>query len=441
MKPVFPLAAILAMRFFGLFLVMPLLALHATQLSGGTPFLAGVAVGGYALMQMLFQYPFGHLSDRFGRRGMIGIGMVIFAAGSVVCALSDSIGWLIAGRFLQGAGAVSAVITATIGDLVEEEKRSQAMALMGGSIAMSFVVALLIGPVIGGRYGVDSLFWVSAALSIAAILVLKFKVPTPPKALPFEPIEGSKLRRVLQNRDLVRLNGAMFLHSFVMTATFLFIPLALTRQFDWAMTDLWKIYLPAVFFGIAAMGLGAVFGEKYNRVKTVMIAGIMLLIGAFLGLFFFHAEAMFLVWVVVIFMGINSLEPLMQSSATKFAKAAERGAALGVFNACQFFGVFVGGMSAGWIYGAYGMAHLAIMLAALAFLWLLMTFGLTNPVKMQLLTLEPARTPLKADLSLAQIEAIDGVKDCYKSHDGQKLYLRFDPALANEAQLRAKLID
>lgn len=441
MKIVGYLASILALRFFGLFLVMPLLALHATQLPGGTPFLAGVAVGGYALMQMLFQYPFGHLSDRFGRRGMIAAGMLIFAAGSVVCALSDSIAWLIAGRFLQGAGAVSAVITATIGDLIDEEKRSQAMAMMGGSIALSFVVALLVGPIIGGHYGVSSLFWVSAVLAIGAVLVLKFKVPTPPRSLPFEPLEGSKLRRVLQNRDLVRLNGAMFLHSFVMTATFLFIPLVLTRQFGWVMTDLWKIYLPAVFFGILAMGLGAVLGEKYNRVKTVMIAGIVLLIGAFSGLFFFHAESMFLVWVVVIFMGINSLEPLMQSSATKFARAAERGAALGLFNACQFFGVFAGGLSAGWVYGAWGMETLALMLAVLAALWLLATLGLTNPVKMKLLTLEPAATPLKPSLSQNAIESLPGVADCYKSADGQKIYLRFNPAHTDEARLRAQLLN
>lgn len=432
MKPVLYLSSIISLRFFGLFLVMPLLALYATTIEGGTPALAGVAVGGYALMQMLFQYPFGALSDKIGRKTMIAVGMGIFIVGSIVCALSDNIYWLIFGRLLQGVGAVSSVITATIGDLIDEENRSKAMAMMGGSIAMSFVVALLVGPIIGGNFGVSTLFWITALLSALAIIVLIKKVPTPARSLPVEAITGSILKKVYENSDLVKLNMAMFLHSFVMTSTFIFIPLALTKNFGWEMGDLWKIYLPAVFFGIVAMGLGAVFGEKYNRVKTVMIIGVSVLIGAFLGIYFFHSEAMMIFWIIAIFMGINSLEPLMQSSATKFAKAAIRGAALGVFNAHQFFGVFIGGLTSGMLFGAYGMEKLALALAFVSIVWLLFTLRLTNPIKMKLLAVET-----NAPLDL--IESIDGVKDCYKQQTSDKLFIRYDPRVISEEYLKQKL--
>lgn len=433
MKPVLSLASILALRFFGLFLVMPLLAIYATNLRGGTPLLAGIAVGSYALMQMLFQYPFGRLSDKYGRKVMIAIGMAIFAVGSIVCAFSSDIHTLIIGRFLQGMGAVSSVITATIGDITGEENRSKAMAIMGGSIALSFVLALLIGPIVGGIYGVDMLFFATAVLSVVAILVLYLKVPTPAKSLPIMPINGSVLKLVFANADLVKLNIAMFLHSFVMTSIFIFIPLTLTRNYGWQMGDLWQIYLPALFFGVVAMGLGAVFGEKYNRVKTVMIIGVVLLIGAFLGIYLLPNETAFLALVVLVFIGINSLEPLMQSSATKFANASIRGAALGVFNTHQFFGVFVGGISAGFLFGKFGIEILALALALISIIWLIFTMRLTNPIKMKLLAID-------ANIAVDDLQ-IDGIKDCYKQADSDKLFIRYDPMIIDEQSLLKILND
>lgn len=432
MKPVIVLSSIIALRFFGLFLVMPLLALYALSIEDGTPTLAGIAVGSYALLQFLFQYPFGSLSDKLGRKTMIAVGMAIFAIGSVVCALSGDIYTLIVGRVLQGMGAVSSVITATIGDLIDEENRSKAMAMMGGSIGLSFIVALLVGPIIGGSSGVPTLFWMTAALSVVAIIILLAKVPTPAKSLPIEPITGSILKKVFENRDLVKLNMAMFLHSFVMTSTFIFIPLTLTKHYGWEMGDLWRIYLPAVLFGIVAMALGAIFGEKYNRVKTVMIVGVIILISAFIGIYFVSSEVIFLFWIVAIFLGINLLEPLMQSSATKFAKASIRGAAIGLFNAHQFFGVFVGGVSSGAIFGAYDMQTLALILAIISIIWLFFTINLTNPIKMKLLAVE-------CSVRLDLIEKIDGVKDYYKQQNSDKLFIRYDPMTISEFDLKAKL--
>ncbi|MDR2638989.1 MAG: MFS transporter [Helicobacteraceae bacterium] len=414
----------MALRFFGLFLVLPILAIDAAGLKGGTPFLAGLAVGGYALMQMIFQYPFGALSDRIGRKKMIAIGMSIFAVGSAICALADSVIVLIAGRFIQGAGAVSAVITATIGDLTNEENRSKAMALMGMSIACSFIVALLVGPLAGAKFGVPSLFWASFALAIPALIILAI-APEAPKITPIEPIVGSKIRRIFANRNLRRLNIAMFLHSFIMTASFFMIPMVLTQNEGYELETLWRVYLPALLCGVMAMGIGTGVGEKLGAVKSVMLIAIAILIATFI--LIVAAPRSFVFWVMALFIGLNSLEPLMQSSATKFARSDERGSALGVFNACQFGGVFVGGACAGAIYGGYGLAALAVLLCALCVAWLALTLGIDNPRRTKTVAVELAR-PLKRET----IEKYRGVVECYRA---DKLYVRYDPTIISSKTL------
>jgi MFS family permease len=402
---------------------MPILAIEAISMPGGTPILAGLAVGGYALTQTILQYPFGALSDRVGRKAMIAVGMSIFAIGSIICAFADSAWALIIGRFVQGAGAVSAVITATIGDLTPEEKRSKAMALMGMSIAVSFIVAFVAGPIAGGYYGIKALFLTSAILVAPALLILFFLVPTPPKITPLDPIEGSRLKRVFADKNLAKLNFAMFLHSFIMTGSYYLIPVVLTRRYDFAREELWKVYIPALLCGILAMGLGAMFGEKKNAVKSVMIFGITLLIGVFAAIALIPLKTAFIAAVIWLFVGINSLEPLMQSSATKFARADLRGSALGIFNAFQFAGVFFGGLTIGHFYGFFGLDAAALLLLVCAVLWLMITLRLDNPRRTAVFA------PEFAVKSAAEIEAIAGVIECYRK---EKLYIRYDPLIVSE---------
>ena len=180
-KTVLPLSMIISMRFLGLFLVLPVISVYALQMENATTTLVGIVVGGYALTQMIFQVPFGFMSDKFGRKGTIIVGLLIFALGSIICAISNDIYTLLFGRFLQGAGAIGAVVTAMIGDLVIEEKRAKAMALMGGSIAMSFALAMVLGPTIGAWAGVSTLFWFTTFLALISIVILITKVPNPPK--------------------------------------------------------------------------------------------------------------------------------------------------------------------------------------------------------------------------------------------------------------------
>jgi predicted MFS family arabinose efflux permease len=408
---------------------MPILAAAALKLEGATPFLAGLAVGSYALMQMIFQYPFGMLSDRFGRKRMIAAGMIIFAAGSIICAQSTDIWFLIIGRFVQGMGVVTSVITAGISDLTSEDQRSKAMAFMGVSIACSFTAAIPLSPVIGGAFGVESLFWISACLVIPTIFLLIFAVKTPPKIHPLEPIVGSKLKRVFADSDLMRLNCAMFLHSFVMTSSFVMIPLALTRELGYEIGCMWRIYLPALACGVLAMGLGTAIGEKKNAVKKVMLFGITALICAYAGLLL--SGILLIPWVMLIFAGLNSLEPLMQSSASKLARSDVRGAALGLFNAFQFCGVFAGGVGAGVAYDRMGAAGIAAVLLVVSSIWFIITLRLKNPVKTVTIRVEfdTARTQ-------KEIEEINGVIEAYRS---EKLYIRYDPAVIDGDTLRGRL--
>jgi len=178
-KQIMPLSLIVALRFFGLFIVLPVLSIYALDMEGSTPFLAGVVVGGYALTQALFQVPFGLFSDRIGRKKTILIGLLIFIAGSIISALSENIYMLLLGRFLQGAGAIGSVVSAMVADLVKEEERAHAMAILGGTIALSFAAAMIIAPIVGGHWGIDKLFWLTAILSIAAIFILFTAVPQP----------------------------------------------------------------------------------------------------------------------------------------------------------------------------------------------------------------------------------------------------------------------
>ena len=228
-KKVFPLSAILSLRFLGLFLVLPVIAIYALELEGATPLLVGVVVGGYALTQAIFQVPFGTMSDKIGRKPTLLFGLIVFLIGSLICAYSTDIYTLMLGRFLQGAGAIGAVITAMISDLVAEEVRGKAMAIMGGSIAMSFALAMGLGPVIGANYGIDTLFIITAVLSILAMLILFTKVPTPPR-IKHVYHKTSKTSDILKDSNLLNMIVINAMQKGLMTVAFVLIPIILTNN-------------------------------------------------------------------------------------------------------------------------------------------------------------------------------------------------------------------
>ncbi|QOY54520.1 MFS transporter [Candidatus Sulfurimonas marisnigri] len=380
-KKVFPLSAILSLRFLGLFLVLPVISVYALGLENSTPLLVGVVVGGYALTQAIFQVPFGTMSDKIGRKPTLLVGLIIFLIGSVICAYSTDIYTLMIGRFLQGAGAIGSVITAMISDLVEEEIRGKAMAIMGGTIALSFALAMGLGPVIGAKYGVASLFIITAVLAVFAIVLLFTKVPTPPRIKHIYHATA-KTSDILKDSNLLNMIVINAMQKGLMTVAFVLIPIILTStDFAWEKSDLYMAYLPAMIFGLIAMGPAAVFGEKHNKPKQIFLISIILFTGSFLIMGLTTDSTVFVVGVVMFFIGFNMMEPLVQSMITKFAKVHQKGAALGISNSVAYFATFIGGISAGLLLGISDRETIGISVAVVATLWFLWTLKLQNPTK------------------------------------------------------------
>lgn len=379
-KSVLPLSAIIALRFFGLFLVLPVISVYAINLEGATTTLVGIVIGGYALTQMLFQIPFGVISDKLGRKGTIIMGLLLFAIGSIICALSTDIYSLIFGRLLQGAGSIGAVVTAMISDLVKEEQRPKAMAVMGSSIAFAFAISMIAGPTIGAAFGVQSLFYITLFLALASIFVLVKYVPNPPK-ITHTYKEKAKLGEILGNANLIKMNLTNFLQKGLMTFAFMIIPMTLIKNFDWQMAELWKVYLPAMIFGIFAMGPAAVLAEKKGKFKEILIIGIILFAISYLVIGFSSNATIFVIGVVIFFIGFNMHEPIMQSLAAKFAKVHQRGLVLGIFTSAGYVGTFLGGLLGGAFYESASMETLVVVIAVVCILWAILIVTMPNPSK------------------------------------------------------------
>jgi len=434
-KKVFPLSAILSLRFLGLFLVLPIISVYALELEGATPLLVGVVVGGYALTQALFQVPFGTMSDKIGRKPTLLVGLIIFLIGSIICAYSTDIYTLMLGRFLQGAGAIGSVITAMISDLVEEEVRGKAMAIMGASIAMSFALAMGLGPVIGANYGVDTLFIITAFLSIIAMILLFTKVPTPPR-IKHTYHETSKTSDILKDPNLLNMIIINGMQKGLMTVAFVLIPIILlSNDFSWEKSDLFKAYLPAMILGLVAMGPAAVFGEKKNKPKEIFLASIVLFIGSFLIMGLTTSGTVFVVGVVMFFVAFNMMEPLVQSMITKFAKVHQKGAALGISNSVAYFATFLGGTLAGLLLDISDRATIGISVAIIATLWLLWTLRLQNPTKHSHLYLQESHVDLDKLNALEE----EHIAEWYINETEKLVVVKYTANAIEEEDLKAKI--
>jgi predicted MFS family arabinose efflux permease len=435
-KKVLPLSLIVALRFFGLFIVLSVLSQYAKDLPGGNALLAGVALGGYALTQAVLQVPFGVMSDKIGRKKTILFGLLLFAAGSVVAALADNIYILLLGRFLQGAGAIGSVVTAMIADHVREDQRAHAMAVMGMTIAMSFAAAMIIGPVMAGVFSVSSLFWLTAALSLSALVILFTAVPEPPKIVHHYSEEEAKIKHVFKDKDLVRMYITFLFHSGTMAIAFFIIPIVMKEKFGMTTMDYWKVYLPAVFFGILAMAPAAIFGEKYSKGKEVFLVSIGFIVASFALMGFSNSFMWFAVGATFFFIGFNMFEPLLQSFVAKFAKVHQKGAALGVANTFAYVGVFLGGAIGGWIYGHYNEEGVTVFVVVLSVFWTLWIIGMRNPGLRANLFLDfDAYDKTK----LQGLKTLDGVTDFYVNETEGLIVIKYDEEEVSEAHIKTFL--
>lgn len=406
LRSVLPLGFIAASRFFGLFIILPVLSLYALELDGANEFLAGLTIGAYAITQMIFQLPFGSLSDRFGRKFMIFVGLIIFIIGSLICAISTDIYTMLLGRLLQGCGAVGAVATAMISDLVSEDKRSKAMAMMGGMIGIAFAISMILSPLLSREFGLSSLFYLSIIVTIFCIFLLFSAVPKEPKIHHHDP--KIPLTKLLKQKDLAIMNLTNLMQKMLMSCAFVAIPIVLVKSLEYSADNLWIVYLISMIFGFLAMGMAGFLGDGKGHSKKLLLIGVVLFIISFIGFGVANSAVSFIIFVVIFFIGFNIHEPILQSCASKFAKSNQRGSALGIFNSFGYLGSFLGGAVGGYLLHSYNITALAAVLAVVLAIWLLILFQLSDPRIFQIIRLK------NADISI--LDSVNGIVDRYKQN-------------------------
>jgi len=374
------LAAIFAARMLGLFLVLPVFALEAARYPGGDdPTMIGMAMGIYGLTQGILQIPFGLASDRFGRKRVIIVGLLIFAAGSMLAAAAPTLGWLIVGRSLQGAGAVSAAVTALLADQTRDEVRTKAMALVGASIGLMFALSLVAAPLLAAKIGLSGLFWVTGGLALACIAIVAWW--TPPEPIQHKNVPRGKLADVLTDAGLLRLDVGVFVLHAVQLAMWVAIP-ALMVQAGLAKADHWHVYLPAVLASFVVMGATLFPLERRGYLRAVFLGAVALVALVQVGLLLVAGQPS--IWALavllfVFFCGFNVLEASQPSMASRIAPPQARGAALGVYNTLQSLGFFAGGAVGGWLTKSVGPQGLFAACAGLMLVWLVVAWPMRAP--------------------------------------------------------------
>ena len=427
---VISLAGIFSLRMFGLFMLLPVLAIHTSGLSGATPFLTGLALGVYGLTQAILQIPFGMLSDRIDRKKVIAAGLMIFALGSAIAAMSDSIVWLIVGRAVQGAGAVSAAILALTADLTQSKNRTVAMAAIGMTIGATFILSLVIAPVLQHTIGIHGMFWTTCALSLFAIAVLFRVVPDADSVSrgEYATLTG-EFGQVFRINGMVQLFFGIFISHMVLTALFLVLPATFESVSGLALGDHWRIYVPVLLASVLGMVPFVIAASKrkwitwsYRIAILFMVMGMFNLIpGDRLSL------TWLLAWVTLFFVAFNALESMLPSLVSQIAPRDMRGTAIGIYNTCLFGGVFVGGSLGGVILGRYGLSGVILFLTAMVCLWLLVAlmspgFRLSSTRVVHIGAVSDSR---KQEL-IARIGGLNGIEEVKIYGDGTEAFLEID---------------
>jgi len=435
------LAGVFSLRMFGLFLVLPVMALYAAQMEGATPFMIGLAVGVYGLTQAFFQIAFGTLSDRFGRKPLIVFGLLVFALGSVVAAIADTLMGVIIGRALQGSGAIAAVVLALVADLTREQQRVKAMALIGMSIGASFLLALMAGPALDRWIGVSGIFWLTAALALGCIVVVVWWVPTPRHAAgdPGSSASRDYFREVLANTQLLRLDIGIFILHMVLTAVFVVVPFALVETLGLERDSHWRVYVPVLVGSVLLMAPLLILGMRRERTFWVFRSAIFIvLIGQFVLFTGADQATLLIAGLMCFFVGFNLLEAMLPSLMTRLAPGYAKGTAIGVYNTFEFAGVFVGGALGGILLGLFGGSGVFAFCVLATLAWLVVALTGRTPQLRNSVTL---RLDGEIDLASGSIEnslgALHGVDEVTVLPKDRVAYLRVDESCFDPKQAHA----
>ncbi len=432
------LSSVFALRMLGLFMLLPVFSLAGQQLEGYSPVFIGLAIGAYGLTQAIFQIPFGWLSDRFGRKPVILVGLFLFALGSVVAALSDHIYGVILGRLLQGCGAIASAVMALAADLSRDEQRTKIMASIGMSIGAAFAVAMILGPGLTELLGLSGIFWSIAILSVVAMLVITFLTPNPESQFVQRDAIASpqQVSSIFKDGQLMRLNFGIFSLHFLLTSFFVVFPLRLADLNIALINHSW-VYLVTMLGAIAVMLPMIIIAEKKRLHARVMLIGVIMIAMVQLLFGFQQVSLVYLVLAMVVyFAGFNLMEALLPSMISRMAPLSGKGTALGIYSTFQFSGAFSGGPVAGLIMQYSGADGVYIAGAVIATFWGFLLLGLKNPPALTAYTLTMPDISIDKYPSLVEdIKAIEGVSEAVALPEAGAVYLKVDKKTLDSEKL------
>ncbi|OGT47058.1 MAG: MFS transporter [Gammaproteobacteria bacterium RIFCSPHIGHO2_12_FULL_41_15] len=434
-RAVLSLAAIMAFRILGLFMILPVFSLYAKQFTQATPFLIGVALGIYGLTQALLQIPFGSLSDKIGRKPMIAIGLILFAIGSIVGAYTTNIYTLILARAIQGGGAVGSTILALVADLTRDENRTKAMAIIGLNIGFAFTIALVLGPLINTYYHLSGIFYVSLLMAVLGLVLLFTVVPKAPKLVFHENIESRGFRHILKDKQLLRLNYGIAAQHATLTAMFMAIPILLSQVAGVSLTHAPLLYLFVTVVSFILMLPFVIIGEKQRKIKPIFCAAIFLMMICQLALILFHHNIYEIAIILLLyFTAFTLLEAFLPSLISKTAPIRQKGAAMGVYSTSQFLGIFLGGLAGGFFFEYFGATSVFVFSSIATGLWFLLALSMQHPPYLSTLIF---KLPENFTTNMSKwLKQQKGVADIAAMPDEKLLYLKIDKQVIKEPVLR-----
>ena len=432
-RSTFALSSIFALRMLGLFMIIPVFSVAGQSYQYATPALIGLAVGVYGLTQAILQIPFSLIADRYSRKPLVVFGLLLFALGGAIAAMSDTIYGVIIGRAIAGGGAVSAVVMALLADVTREENRMKAMAVMGMSIGMSFVVAFSLGPWLTGLVGISGLFWVTTVMGLAAILMLLLVPKVTRHHRNFQQGYITQLKQVLKMGDLNRLHVSVFTLHLLLTAMSIYVPSQLIQFADIPLQHHGWVYLPLLLVSLFVAFPSIVLAEKYRKMRGIFLTAIAgIILGLLVLIFGFESKYILLLGLGLFFIAFNVMEALLPSWLSKAAPIQSKATAMGVNASSQFLGAFFGGMIGGQLLMLNHTAMGWSILTAIAIIWLLVSFGLAQPRYLSSLVLRLPENR-ETDEWTSQLLAIRGIEEVVVMSDQQVAYVKVDKQHIDDA--------
>ena len=432
-RSTFALSSIFALRMLGLFMIIPVFSVAGQSYQYATPALIGLAVGVYGLTQAILQIPFSLIADRYSRKPLVVFGLLLFALGGAIAAMSDTIYGVIIGRAIAGGGAVSAVVMALLADVTREENRTKAMAVMGMSIGMSFVVAFSLGPWLTGLVGISGLFWVTTVMGLAAILMLLLVPKVTRHHRNFQQGYITQLKQVLKMGDLNRLHVSVFTLHLLLTAMFIYVPSQLIQFADIPLQHHGWVYLPLLLVSLFVAFPSIVLAEKYRKMRGIFLTAIAgIILGLLVLIFGFESKYILLLGLGLFFIAFNVMEALLPSWLSKAAPIQSKATAMGMNASSQFLGAFFGGMIGGQLLMLNHTAMGWSILTAIAIIWLLVSFGLAQPRYLSSLVLRLPENR-ETDEWTSQLLAIRGIEEVVVMSDQQVAYVKVDKQHIDDA--------